>query len=425
MSLFRCVVTLLLAQVVAMPGFAIQNSGLEVPFEITGTTMGPIQYKVVIAHHPDTVTPQQLQIRVQSTLDRVNQLMSNYIAESDVSRFNASDSTDFQDVDAETARVVARAIEISEQTDGAFDITVGPAVNLWNFGPNKKKFTLPSDSAIDAVENLIGFEKLRVRLEPPAIRKSIADIEIDLSAIAKGYAVDQVVKTLDESGCLHFMVEVGGEVYARGQRSTGGSWRIGVERPTEIGREIGSVAEISNRALATSGDYRNFREHQGTRYSHTIDPTTCRPVTHGLATACVVADDCMTADALATAIMVLGVEKGRAVCDQAGAEYLIAQRDSDFGEILAEWVSTKFPLKSTMNHPANTSDSESIWPAFIGAAIVFGIVVLGMAVGSIFGNKPVQGSCGGLANMTNEEGETSCGVCSKPVTDCVERTTEV
>jgi thiamine biosynthesis lipoprotein len=423
MNPFLSILTLLLTLAVCLPGFAIQESDLGVPFEISGTTMGPIQYKVVIAHHPESVTPEQLQSKVQSTLDRVNQLMSTYLPDSDVSRFNASNSTEFQDVDAETARVVARAIEIGELTDGAFDITVGPAVNLWNFGPGKGEFELPSGDAIEAVKELIGSEKLEVRLDPPAIKKSVAELKIDLSAIAKGYAVDQVAKTLDDSGCRQFMVEVGGEVYARGERSAGGSWRIGVERPTEFGREIGSVAEISDRAMATSGDYRNFHEHAGNRYSHTIDPETCRPVRHGLATACVVTDDCMSADALATAIMVLGVERGRAVCDQVGAEYLIAQRDSDFGDDLTETVSDGFPLRRIESDP-DSLDSNSIWPTFIGAAVVFGLVVLGMAVGSIFGNKPVQGSCGGLANMTNEDGETECGVCSKPVTDCVERTAD-
>lgn len=177
--------------------------------------------------------------------------------------------------------------------------------------------------------------------------------------------------------------------------------------------------------MATSGDYRNFWQHGDKRYSHTIDPETCRPVTNLLATACVVADDCMSADALATAILVLGVERGRAVCDQVGAEYLIAKRDTDFGDKLTDTVSTGFPLKRIENATANASrDSQSIWPTFIGAAVVFGLVVLGMAVGSIFGNQPVQGSCGGLANMTNEDGETECGVCSKPVTDCVERTAD-
>lgn len=390
--------------------------------EITGMTMGPITYKVIIAHHPDTITPKELQTKVDASLERVNGLMSTYIPESDVSRFNDSASTEFLDVESETAVVVARAIEISKQTEGAFDITVGPAVNLWNFGPGKTDFKLPSDEAINSVRELIGFRNLEVRLDPPAIKKLIPGLKIDLSAIAKGYAVDHVTQMLDGVGCRHFMVEVGGEVMTRGERAVGGSWRIGVERPTERGRKINGVAEISNKAMATSGDYRNFVEHDGKRFSHTIDPTTCRPVTHALASACVITDDCMTADALATAVIVLGVKRGELLCQSLGVEYLMVERDSDFGQDLTEHVSEEFPLKKKPT-PAN-SGLQSIWPTFIGAAVVFGFAVLAMAVGSIFANKPVAGSCGGLANMSNEEGDAACGVCSQPATDCVETARE-
>lgn len=391
---------------------------IEVPFEITGRTMGPIAYRVVVAQHPDTVAPKQLQQSVVDALRRVNELMSTYIPESDVSRFNQSESTEFQPVASETASVVHRAIEISKLTDGAFDITVGPAVNLWNFGPDKTEFELPSNDQIEAVSALIGYQNLEVQLEPPAIRKTIPGLKIDLSAIAKGYAVDQVAAQLDDAGCAQFMVEVGGEVMTRGMRHDGGPWRIGVERPMAKGRQVDSIAVISDQAMATSGDYRNFIEHEGVRYSHTIDPKTSRPVRHGLASACVIADDCMTADALATSIMVLGAGPGKTLCDELGVQYLLVERDGDFGDTLNEVVSQAFPLKDKAE--AATTNNQSIWPTFIGALVVFGVAVLAMAVGSIFANKPVRGSCGGLANMTSEDGDSTCGVCSQPATDCVE-----
>ncbi len=406
-----------LVLVVAAAGSSAQDP-IEVPFEITGRTMGPIAYKVVIADHPKSVTPVEIQEKVAASLERVNGLMSTYIPESDVSRFNTSVSTEFQNVDSETANVVAKSIEISKQTGGAFDVTVGPAVNLWNFGPEKTGFQLPSDESVRAVRQMIGYDCLDVRLDPPAIRKSKPAAKIDLSAIAKGYAVDQVAQMLDGIGCRKFMVEVGGEVMTRGERFIGGPWRIGVERPTDLGREIDSIAEISDRAMATSGDYRNFVEYQGKRFSHTIDPKTCRPVSHALASACVVADDCMTADALATAIMVLGVERGQELCDRLGVEYLLVERDSDFGEKLTEYISRGFPLASeSMGAQPQT---QSIWPTFVGAAVVFGFAVLAMAVGSIFANKPVAGSCGGLANMKSSASESTCGVCSQPKTECIE-----
>lgn len=402
--------------VVVFPAVLPGQEPIEVPFEITGRTMGPIEYKVIIAHHPKSVTPDELQEKVDTSLERVNGLMSTYIPDSDVSRFNNSSSTQYQDVELETAVVVAKAIEISQQTDGAFDITVGPAVNLWNFGPQKSDFKIPTYESIESVKQLIGFQNLSVRLDSPAIKKSLPGLKIDLSAIAKGYAVDQVAKMLDETGCEKFMVEVGGEVITRGDRFGGGPWRIGVERPTEVGRAVDNVAEISNQAMATSGDYRNSFDYDGKRYSHTIDPKTCRPVTHGLASACVIADDCMTADALATAIMVLGAKRGQELCDSMGIEYLFVERDSDFGQDLTAHVSRDFPLAAK---PASAnSDVQSIWPTFIGAALVFGIAVLAMAVGSIFANKPVTGSCGGLANKRNNNGELICGVCSEPSSDC-------
>lgn len=401
--------------------------------EMHGLTMGPIKYNVIVAHHPDSIAPEAIHEKVEAALSRVNNLMSTYIPDSDVSRFNTSESTDFVEVDPETAVVVQRALEISRQTGGAFDITIGPAVNLWKFGPDKERLVAhPSDDDIAAARKLVGFDNLEVRVSPPAIRKTLSGIKIDLSAIAKGYAADQVAKTLDEIGCQQFMVEVSGEVVTRGERTNGGKWRIGVERPNAahspedldsiLNKQISAVAELQDQSLATSGDYRNFFEHDGKRYSHTIDPKTGRPVEHGLASACIISRDCMTADALATATMVLGVEKGREVLEGLGVEYCLIERNSDFGDDLTETISPNFPLgKSTRPKVGATAETgTSIWPLFLGAAVIFGLAILGMALGAIFANKPVQGSCGGLANTTDENGDTNCGICSKPTTDCVE-----
>jgi thiamine biosynthesis lipoprotein len=392
--------------------------------EVYGRTMGPIKYNVTIADYPESADLKKIQAEVQSTLDRVNQLMSTYIPDSDVSRFNNSESTQPIEVSVETALVVARALEISRQTEGAFDITVGPAVNLWNFGPDKQKFKPPLDSEIESVKELIGFAKLKVDLEASTLTKSISGLKIDLSAIAKGYAVDAVASALDELDCKSYLVEVGGEVRALGKKSDGSPWKVGVEFPTKsksdpVGK-LAAIASLNSRSMATSGDYRNFEMYDGQRYSHTIDPVTCRPVTHVLASACVVAEDCMTADALATAVSVLGAERGGEVCSELGFEYFFLDRDIANPDKFDSKSSKKFPeFKEVQSAP-----SESIWPAFLGALVIFGLAILAMAVGSIFANKPVTGSCGGLANMTNEDGDEACGVCAKPTTDCVERATE-
>ena len=303
---FVCILTLL-------PTTASAQPSIESKVEITGTTMGSIPYKAVVVCDPTESEAVDLKTAVVDSLDTVNRLMSTYQPDSDISRFNRSQSTDWFDVDEETAAVISRALEISRQTDGAFDVTVGPAVNAWKFGPDKSEFQPPTDDAISELKEVIGYKNLSVRKSPPAIKKSIANLEIDLSAIAKGYAVDRVADSIAKLGYDRAMVEVGGEVIASGQRANGGPWIVGVEQPDQTNsKTVVRKLELDNAAVATSGDYRNFYEYQGKRYSHTIDPKTLRPVNHSLATASVIAKDCMTADALATAAMVMGAEKAHA-----------------------------------------------------------------------------------------------------------------
>ncbi|MEM7457505.1 MAG: FAD:protein FMN transferase [Planctomycetota bacterium] len=394
----------------------------EEPVSITGTTMGPIVFEVTVVSPPDGFSKDSLEPEINAALERVNSLMSTYIATSDVSRFNESDSIEWFEVEQETASVVARSIEISELTGGAFDITVSPAVALWDFGSGAGEVELPTDDEITAVKSITGFELIEARLEPPAIKKQNSNVQIDLSAIAKGYAVDAVAEVLTSAGCENYLVVVGGEVFAAGNSPKGEAWRLGIEKPVVDRREPDSIASLNGQAMATSGDYRNFHMIDGRAYSHTIDPSTCRPVDHALASATVIANDCMTADALATAAMVLGEERAGAVCDEVDAHWLFITRKDPDPRVEAGFERTSsdgFPeVQLTSNE---SGGSDSILPVFFAAAIVFGLAILGMAVGSIFANKPVQGSCGGLSAMA---GESECGICSKPVTDCVEQQSE-
>jgi thiamine biosynthesis lipoprotein len=425
---WRIVVAVVIAGYCSIPAFAQEESQPD-SFKISGKTMGPIVYNVVIAQPGASKDQKAIKATIQATLDRVDDLMSTYQPDSDVSRFNSAQSTDWQTVDAATANVVNRAIEISQQTGGAFDITVAPAVNAWQFGPNKSSnFKPPTTAELAKLRERVGFRFLEVRLDPPAIRKFNPAVSIDLSAIAKGYAVDQVAQALGDQGFSNYMVEVGGEVFARGERAQGGKWRIGIESPKKLVRTYEKIAELSGQAMATSGDYRIFRMLDGKRYSHIIDPTTCAPVEHSLATACVVAPDCLTADAFATAVSVLGVEKGAELCRQQSLELFTVERNNGLESDLIETASTGFPLLDPADNSDRASEQkppgQSIWPTFIGAMIVFSLAILGMAVGAIFGNKPVQGSCGGLSSMTNDDGEASCTVCARPTTDCVETKTD-
>jgi thiamine biosynthesis lipoprotein len=399
---------------------------------LSGQCMGPIKYNVTIVDSPKSMDAKALASKIQSTLDRINQLMSTYIDESDISKFNASDSTEFIPCDAETAAVVKRAIEISELTGGAFDVTVGPAVELWSFGRKKlergEAFEVPDGKSIETVKQKIGFKKLKVRLDPPALKKLNPALQINLSAIAKGYAVDCVAQVLDDFKCPNYMVEVGGETRAKGHRQNRQAWRVGIQTPDTWDQSYEAIALISEGSVATSGDYRNYRRVGKKRYSHTINPLTARPVEHSLASACVLAGDCMTADAMATACMVMGQADAKKLLEKSGFDYHLIGRTGDFSGQYKLHASETFPFaneasrEKLVNHEAIAplNSANSIWPVFLAAAMIFGLVILAMAVGAIFNNKPVKGSCGGLANVTNEDGESSCGICSKPVTDCDE-----
>lgn len=290
-----------------------------------GATMGTT-YNVQLVDPPHRVEPAALQDRVDDVLADINAAMSTYDAGSELSRFNASSSTDWYAVSAELAGVVAAALDVSEASGGAFDVTVGPLVNLWGFGPADGPGVPPNPEQVSAVKLRTGYGKLDARLSPPALRKSVPDLYVDLSAIAKGYGVDRVAALLNVAGVEDYLVEIGGELRARGLNARGEPWRIAVERPDPAGRTVQQVVALTDAAMATSGDYRNFFEAGGTRYSHTIDPATGRPVTHDLASVTVLGADAMHADAHATALLVMGVDGGLQFARTAGLAVLFISR---------------------------------------------------------------------------------------------------
>jgi thiamine biosynthesis lipoprotein len=270
-----------------------------------------------------------LQEQVQARLEEINALFSTYLPDSELSRFNRAAHTDWFDVSAEMLAVVSRAQAVSMASDAAFDITVGPLVNLWGFGPDGQPNRIPPQPAIDSLLKATGFELLELRSNPPALRKKSPGLYVDLSAIAKGYAVDEVVRLLSRLGAADFMVEVGGELRTSGLRADGNAWRIALESPRAGTREVLRVIGLSNRAMATSGDYRNFFELDGRRYSHSIDPRSGWPVEHNLAAVSVIADDCMSADAWATALLVLGPERAMQVAEEQGLAANLLIPDGD------------------------------------------------------------------------------------------------
>lgn len=253
---------------------------------------------------------------IRAALEDVNAKMSTYRPDSELSRFNSLQSTEPFPVSAETIAVFALAHEVSERSGGAFDVTVGPLVNLWGFGPEERGERPPTDDLVAALRERVGYRNVVADPESNTLRKTRPDIYCDLSAIAKGYGVDQAARALEAAGVTDYMVEVGGEVRTRGLNAHGNPWRIGIERPDTADRTVELVVPLRDKSLATSGDYRNYYEEDGVRLSHTIDPRTGRPIRHALASVTVIADDCAVADAYATALMVLGPEQGMALAKQ-------------------------------------------------------------------------------------------------------------
>ncbi len=327
---FRRVTCLaIIVSLISFMACSAEQSGTE-PVTLQGRTMGTT-WSVKIAQQALPVSDSELGAEIDALLEQINQLMSTYRADSELSRFNQSRSTEWQSVQPETALVVNTSLEISRLTDGAFDVTVGPLVNLWGFGPEKLAGEIPSDAEIQQRKMHTGYDKLQVRLQPSALRKTDPELYLDLSGIAKGYAVDRVAELLESRQLVHYMVEIGGEIRVRGEKEKGRPWRIAVEKPVANERAVYRVLGLETASLATSGDYRIFIEQDGHRYSHTIDPVTGRPVTHHLASVSVIHPSCMYADAMATALTVLGPERGLAVAQaEKLAVYLIERQEQDF-----------------------------------------------------------------------------------------------
>jgi thiamine biosynthesis lipoprotein len=231
--------------------------------------------------------------------------------------------------------VVAASREISEKTGGAQDVTVGPLVRLWHFGANDRgrdaktqAVKPPADGEIQAARKRVGYKKLDVRMNPPALRKQIDGLEVDLSSIASGYTIDRLGGIMRDRGIKSFMVELGGELCGAGTRADGTPWRIAIERPLAEKREMELAVPLVDAAMATAGGSRHFFEFKGHRYSHIIDPATGRPVEHALASVTVAADKCLDADGWDTPLMVLGPERGSECAERHGiAAMFISQSD--------------------------------------------------------------------------------------------------
>ncbi len=314
--------------------FALLLSGCFAPQERieqhSGLTMGTsFTVKWVTA---DTSQSAAIRKQINDALINVNQSMSTYIQDSELSRLNRLPVGSTVTLSEDLNSVLSQALEISQQSDGAFDVTVGPLVNLWGFGPDGRVVKAPSDSEIEKLKQRVGYQYAELNAERRELTRQ-RDIYIDLSAIAKGFGVDRLADILEQSGITSYLVEIGGELRARGQKPDGQSWKIAIEAPKAGTREAQRIIAVRNFGIASSGDYRNYFEEDGVRFSHTIDPATGKPIRHRLASVTVLAEDCATADALATTMMVMGTERAMAFAVEQQVEaFLITKTDNGFSE---------------------------------------------------------------------------------------------
>ena len=261
-------------------------------------------------------------------LAEVDSKMSHYLEDSELSHLNRWTEPEPFTVSPQFLEVLQHAMEISATTGGAFDITVGPLVDAWGFGPGGRVGSAPAPTEIERLLATTGWEMVAVDRASSTVAKAQPDLRFDLSAIAKGFSVDQVADALEAEGVERYMVEVGGEIRTSGLNSQNQAWRIGIQRPVPGAEVVDLIVPLSGLAMATSGDYRNYYEVGGRRVSHTIDPRTGLPITHNVASVSVVSPLCVRADAYATGLLVLGPE-GFDLAEDLGLAAYFLQRDKE------------------------------------------------------------------------------------------------
>lgn len=315
----------------------------------TGATMGT-SYDLKLVPAPGQSVPAGFQTQIEALLARINKTLSTYDPDSELSRFNQNTSTDWIAVSPELQQIVAEGLRISELSNGAFDITIGPLVNLWGFGPELRRDQVPNDAAIAQARERVGYWQLSTREEPPAIRKSRPNLYVDLSAIAKGYGVDQLAALVETTGINDYLVSIAGEIRAKGHNGQGQPWTIAIEKPVAGQRAVERLIQLGDHSISTSGDYRNFFEQNGQRYSHIINPRTGWPVPQTLGSVTIVADRSMIADATATALMAAGEEFGfQLAADHHLAAFFITVDSKGFQERYTPEIE-RYLIDNTVQH---------------------------------------------------------------------------
>ena len=306
--------------------------------QLDGITMGTT-YSIKIIGLPDDIETKGLHKRIKEKLAEINASMSTYEQDSEISKINQYQANSPIPLSEPLFAVIKEASRISQLSSGAFDITVGPLVNLWGFGPEAQLEQIPSTKKLIKTKTYTGMDKIILDHASQQIQKRNPDVYLDLSAIAKGYAVDELTHIIEGLHIKNYMVEIGGELRVRGLNQRDTAWRIAIEKPDPEIRQALYVIEPGNLAVATSGDYRNYFEQDGVRFSHTINPKTGKPIAHNLASVTVLNEKSMTADALATTFMVLGPDAGLQLAEQQHIAALFLVKTADGFEAR---ISTQF-----------------------------------------------------------------------------------
>ena len=277
------------------------------------------QYHITLVSSKQQINAQVLQKEIDQHLADINQKMSTYINDSEISLFNQATRMDWLPISKELLIVIQASVKAHNISDGAFDPTVYPLVDLWGFA-KQIKITPPSNKAVQITRQYIGLGHLKIRANPPALSKDTDKLSLDLSAIAKGYGVDAIAELLDKRGLTNYLVEIGGEIKARGRNKNNKTWHIAIEQPKahHMSKKQNIIDDLylHNQAVATSGNYRNYYEYEGKRYAHTINPATGKPAENTLASVTIIHPSAMWADAMATTIMVMGAKQGLAFANK-------------------------------------------------------------------------------------------------------------
>lgn len=311
--------------------FLVGCESIDKPLFLEGATMGTT-YHLTLVKVPRHLKEPELKQSIDKLLADVNHHMSTYKEDSELSLLNQNPSTDWIPISKPLFIVLKEALRISALSEGAFDITVGPLVNLWGFGTTWMGEYLPTPQQIQQVKQSVNYQYLSLQSDPPALKKARPDLYIDLSGIAKGYGVDVIADFLEKQGISNYLVEIGGELRTKGTNPQGKAWQVAIEKPLPNIRAVQTIISVHEAGIATSGDYRNFFEFNGRRFSHIINPKTGEPVQTNVVSATILTtNSCMTADAWAKVPLVLGAEKALALADRENiAMYLLIKEGNQF-----------------------------------------------------------------------------------------------